>query len=176
MKVRDLPVRLRALQLLLKPGDLLGLQIRAFKREKSYTLLPRWLERVVLLAVHVEQLVVALFLRVVMVAKRGIELHAGIEQRLVRILELLLEILRPLRSVEIVADEGHQVEGKLIVGAFHLGSQLVPLLAAGAEVTQDRELQRVILVRHRQRKRSARLRRLRLWRRLRRHRGAAADE
>ena len=49
-----------------------------------------------------------------MVAERGVELDAAVEQRLVGHLELLDEVLRPLGAVDVVADREHQLERKRV--------------------------------------------------------------
>ena len=84
VEVRDLPRLGGALQLLRGPFDLLRLGIGAVERNEPDVLLRR-LERIVELALHVEELVVPLLTRIV-IAERPVELHAGVEERLVRAL------------------------------------------------------------------------------------------
>jgi hypothetical protein len=86
-----------------------------------------------------------------MIPQSRAEFDSGIEQRLVRDLELDLEVLRPLRPVQVVAHQQHQVELELLLHARDLRGHLVLLRFAGAEVAEHAELQRSVLVRHRQR-------------------------
>ena len=106
------------------------------------------LYRVVQLAVHVERLVVALLARVV-IAERRVELHARVEKRLVRRLELPLEVLRSIRAIDVVARERHHLEGKGPVQHDHLIGQLVLFPFAGPEIPKDEELERTVPVRQR---------------------------
>ena len=122
----NLPGAARGLQLVLEPLNLLRHRVRALEREKPHVRLRA--EGVVQLAVHVEQLVVALLAGVV-VAERRVELHALIEQRLVRQLELLLEVLRALRTVQVVADEHDHLVLEAVVQRHHLRGQIVLGLA-----------------------------------------------
>src|ERR1035438_9630309 len=95
MEEDNLPIAAGCRELLLKPLDLLRRRVGAVESEEADIRLRA--ERVVELPFHVEQLVEPL-LACVMVAQRRVELHAGIQQRLVAQLELLLEVLGPLRS------------------------------------------------------------------------------
>jgi hypothetical protein len=72
-----------------EPLNLFGIEIGAVEREEADTCL--WAERVIEPSSHIQQLVEALLARV-MVAKRRIEPHAGVQERLVRQFELLPEI------------------------------------------------------------------------------------
>ena len=78
-----------------------------------------------------------------MVPERGAKGHAGIEQRPIRPRELVLEVGRPLRAVEVVAEHHHQIEGKGLVRARHLRGDVELRLLAGAVVADDGELQRL---------------------------------
>ena len=149
VEVRDFPGLGGALQLLGGPLDLLRLGIGAVERNEPDVLLRR-LERVVELALHVEELVVALLTRVV-VAERTVELHAGVEERLVRLFELLLEVLRPLTAVDVVPHENDELVLESLADGGHLFREVVLRLRAGAEVSEDGKLQRAIAVRHRRR-------------------------
>src|SRR3954453_1094317 len=146
----NLPRLVRVLQLLLEPGHLRRIHVRAFEGEELHVLFR--LDRVIQLPVHVEQLVVTLFAGVV-IPERGVELHSGLEQWRVRHLELLLEILGPFRPVQVVADHRHQLVGEAVVYPLHLRGEIVLFLAASAEVSEHGELQRIVPVRERQRKR-----------------------
>ncbi len=138
----DLPVRVAGGQLLLQPRDLRLVHVVAVEREETDAPLGR-LERVVPLAVHVERLVEAL-VRVVVVPERGIELHAGVEQGLVRPFEFIGEIAWRLAAIQVVAE--HQAEFEREPGAC-LGEPLRdPQLSAspGATVADDRETDRLL--------------------------------
>ena len=151
VEVGNLPVVARAVELTFQPLQLLRVEIGRLEREEPHALLRR-LERVVGAAAHVERLVGALLPRIV-VAERGVELHAAVEQRLVWLLELVEEVLRPVPAIEVVADRQHQRERELRAHARHLLAELVLLALAGAEVSHHAELERVGLVRQRQRQR-----------------------
>src|ERR1035437_674838 len=100
MEEDDLPIAAGCRELLVEPPDLLRLRVGAVESEEADVGLRA--ERVVELPFHVEQLVEPLLARVV-VAQRRVELHAGIQRRLVGQLELLPEVLWPLRSVKVVS-------------------------------------------------------------------------
>src|SRR5450755_1575777 len=144
MEEDDLPIAAGCRELLVDPLDLLRLRVGAVESEEADVRLR--VEGVVELPFHVEQLVETLLARVV-VAQRRVELHAGIQQRLVGDLELLLEVLRPLRSENIVSSRHDQVVFEPPVECGHLVGQLELLLIAYAEVAEDTELERSILVR-----------------------------
>ena len=59
----------------------------------------------------------------VVIAERGVELHAGVEQRLVRDLELVREVLRPLRAVDVVADGDDELEREALMHPRHFRRQ-----------------------------------------------------
>ena len=82
-----------------------------------------------------------------MVAQRRVELDAGIQERLVGKLELLLEVLRALRSVQVVADQHDHAVLEPPVEFGHLLGELILRLAAGAEIAEHAELERAIPVR-----------------------------
>src|SRR4029079_12622492 len=146
MEVRDLPVVSRSRQLLLQPRTLFRIWIGAVEREEPDALLRR-LEGVIQLAVHVEQLVIALPLALVVIPERGVELDAGLEHTLVRELELGLEILPPLRAIEVVADGDDQLEREALVGLGHLRPELVLFALAGPEVAEHGEFERALTIR-----------------------------
>jgi hypothetical protein len=77
------------------------------------------------------------------IAERGLELHAGVEQRLVRDLELPAEAFRSFAAVDVVADGDDEQGWEDRVHFGHLRGQLVLLLAAVAEIAEDEELERV---------------------------------
>ena len=82
-----------------------------------------------------------------MVAERRVELHAAIEQRLVRNFEFLLEVLRALRPVQVVADQHHEVVLEALAEFDHLLGELVLRPVAGAEVPEDAKPERALLIR-----------------------------
>src|SRR5688572_1570278 len=108
----DLPVRSACRKLLLQPLNLLRIHVIAVERKEADTRRERWLERVVPLAVHVEQLVHTL-IRIVVVAQGRVELDPGVEQRLVRPLELPGVVGGPLAAVQVVAEQNAEIEGEL---------------------------------------------------------------
>src|ERR1017187_7908202 len=117
MEEGDLPIGAGCRELLLEPLDLLRRRVGAVESEEADVGLRA--ERVVELPFHVEKLVEPLLARVV-VAQRRVELHAGIQQRLVGQLELLLEVLRPFRSVKVVSHEHDEVVLESAVEYGHL--------------------------------------------------------
>ena len=137
---RNHPV-LAAGQFLLQPFALLGRRVVGLEGDELHVLLRR-LERVVRLATHVERRVTRLLARVV-IAERGLELHAGVEQRLVRDVELAAEGFRPFAAVDVVADGDDEQGREDRLHVCHLRGQLVLLLAAVAEIAEDEELERV---------------------------------
>ncbi len=145
MEIRNLPFLIRPADFLLQPRDLLRAQVVGFEREEPDILLRRF-ERVIRLAFHVERRVSRLR-AVVVIAKRGVELHTSIEQRLVGILELPLHVLRPLATIDVVADGDHQLVGKARPQVGHLLRELVLPAVASAEVAKDGELERILAVR-----------------------------
>ena len=114
---RDLPVLAERLQLLLEPRDLLRLGIGALEREEPDVLLRR-LERVVELAVHVEQLVEAL-LR----ARRDCRARRRTSRRrraaaCTAPRTCVWKSCGRSRAVDVVADEDHELERKPLRGAW----------------------------------------------------------
>ena len=105
MEEGNLPLRVRLRQLLLEPALLVLVHVVAVEREEADVLLLIGVEA---LAVHVEGLVEAL-VRIVVIAERRIELDVGVEQRLVRALELRDEVLRPLGAVHVVAEHDREL-------------------------------------------------------------------
>jgi hypothetical protein len=93
---------------------------------------------------------------VVVVPQRRSEGHAGVEQRTVRPGELLVEIVRTLRAVEVIAHHQHQLERKRPVGQGHLSGHVELRLFAGAVVADYRQLQRTGVIRQRRRRLSSR--------------------
>src|SRR5215203_4363769 len=125
VKERDLPALFRAAQLFLEPFDLRLIEIRAVEGEEPDVLLWRF-QAVIELALHVVRLVKPLLARVV-VAEARVELDARIEQRAVRFLELLDEVLRPLRTIDVVADHNYDRERLSLVGREQLPPRFVLL-------------------------------------------------
>ena len=77
-----------------------------------------------------------------MVAEAGVELDTGVEQRLVRPLELLQEVFGPLAAVHVVAQHDHEIKRKLLVPGVHLAGNVVLRPVAGAVVAHGREFHR----------------------------------
>jgi len=149
MEKRDLPGIGGAFELLLDPLDLLRNRVAAFQREEPHIAL-RGLERVVTLRLHVEVALKAL-LDGIVIAERGIELHARVDQRLVRHFELVPEVLRALRPVDVVTEENRHLERKAGMQRCHLCGQLELLRFTGTGVAKRQELQRPIPIRQRHR-------------------------
>ena len=84
-----------------------------------------------------------IFERHVVVAKGGVEAHAGREQRRIRLLELRDEILRLLTPVHVVAEHDHELEWNLRSSGGHLLTDVVLRATARAGVSDCRKLQRV---------------------------------
>src|SRR5678815_1452690 len=98
MKEHDLPSRAARRQLLVEPVELCLVDVIAVECEEPNPILR--LETVEALAVHVERLVVPLHGGVVMVAERGVELYAGIQQWFIRNRKLLIEVARFLAAID----------------------------------------------------------------------------
>ena len=129
-------------QRVLEPVHLGRGDVRAVEHEELDVALP---ERVEALAVHVEGLVEALR-RLVVVAERGVELDARIEDRFVRPLELSHEVGGTLAAVHVVAEHQHELERK---PRARLGQELgdvVLCASAGSGVADDGELHGVLFV------------------------------
>ena len=83
-----------------------------------------------------------------MVPERGVELDAGIEQRLVRELELLGVVRGPFATVQVVAHHDRKLERKLGPKGRQLLRHCVLTAAARASVANDGKLYGPVL--HRQ--------------------------
>ena len=103
MEIADLPSRVRCLQALRQPLQLLRIHVRAIQREKFHGAV---LEVVVALLSHMKWLVKTLVGTVVITEGR-IEFHSGVEQRFVRLFELPLEIGGALVAIQVVAQHEH---------------------------------------------------------------------
>src|SRR6185369_15250051 len=90
VKKANLPRFLRVLQLLLKPIQLNRIHVIAVQRKESNI---TFLEGVITLAAHIKWLIKLFVIGVIMISQRGIKFHACIEKGLVRLFELLYEIL-----------------------------------------------------------------------------------
>src|SRR5262245_57141935 len=145
MEEGDLPGFLGVLQLIRDPLNLFRLGVCAVQCDEPHILFGGF-EGVVELTVHVEQFVEPLFPGVV-IAERGIELHAGIEQRLIRRFKFLLEVLRPLRTVDVVSDEDDELVFEPGQHFGHLLRKLILHAVARTEIAEDRELQRSLPIR-----------------------------
>src|SRR6187200_2763654 len=98
MKEHDLPARAARGQLLVEPVELCLVDVVTVQREEPDVILR--LETIEALSVHVERLVVSLHRGVVMVAERGVELYAGIQQWFIRNRKLLIEVARFLAAID----------------------------------------------------------------------------
>src|SRR5687768_1569101 len=147
MEERDLPVGTAGGELLVQPLELLGVDIVAVDREEANAVLG--LEAVVLLVVHIEQLVLNLA-RIVVIAERRVELHAAVDQRLVRDRELLLIVARTFPPIQVVARHQDELERKLRTPVDHLPGDSILSLAGLSAVADDGELDRVRFVRQSQ--------------------------
>ncbi len=142
MEVHDFPRFARLLQRGLRPRELRRIQYVRVQHDESDVLSN---VGVVPPPLHVDRRIVDGG-DVVMVPQRGLKDDAGIEQRPVRPLELLFEVGRLLRAVEVVAEHQHQVVGKLLVDQPHLLGDLVLRLLARAVVADDRKFEGVRVV------------------------------
>ena len=80
-----------------------------------------------------------------MIAERRVELHAGIEQRLVRLFELRSIVFLAGRSfVDVVAGHQHELVVEALAIRHHLGRDFVLRLVAAAAVADNRELDRAV--------------------------------
>src|SRR5687768_2027413 len=143
----DLPVGSACRQLLVEPFELLAVHIIAVDREEPHAVL--WLEAVVLLAAHVERLVLDLP-GVVVIAQRRVELHAGVEERLVRPRELPFVVSGTLRSVQVVTCHQRKLEWKPRPPGGHLPRHSRLPCAGLTAVADDGELDGTIRVRQAQ--------------------------
>src|SRR4051812_34036872 len=135
MKEADLPVGLGVLELPGDPIELLAVHIITVQR-KEFRLAD--FEAVVTLSSHVERLVEAL-IRTVVIAKGSVELHAGIEKRLVRILEFGFEVGGRVAAIDVIAEHEDEVKGELIAVTQHMAGDLVLSRRAGSTVAYDGE-------------------------------------
>src|SRR5688572_15432973 len=101
VEIRDLPRAGRLLQLLFEPLQLRGFYVRGLEGQELDIGSRR--ERVVLLALHGEQLVEPLFARV-FVPQRRSELRPLIEKASIRRFELTEEVLRALTPKDVPAE------------------------------------------------------------------------
>src|SRR6266566_7312996 len=101
MKVNNLPLASGSLQLVFKPVELPLVYVVADERKEPDTFFR--LEGVVMLPAHIEFFVIDLSGRVVMISESRVKLHARVQQRLIRLFELLFEVLRRFPSVKVVA-------------------------------------------------------------------------
>src|SRR4029079_7718001 len=121
MEKTDLPVGSRVGKFFFEPVQLLGIEVIAVEREKVNV---SFLERIVGLAVHIEEFIETL-IGVVMVPERSVKLDAGIHQRFIRDLELLLQIRRRLSAVDVVAQHDRKIERKFLMKLQHALCDLV---------------------------------------------------
>jgi hypothetical protein len=75
------------------------------------------------------------------VAQRRVEFHACLEQRLVRVLEFLLEVGGLLAAVDVVAHHHDNVEFELLTPRRQALAGLVLRPRAGAGVADHREVE-----------------------------------
>ena len=103
------------------------------------------------MTVHVERRVVNLR-RIVVVAEHRVELDAGVEQRLVGLLEFQAIVFRRRRSlVNVVTTHQHEAEIEPLAIGLHLRGDCVLLRRSASAVADDGELDGQFLVRKRQR-------------------------
>src|SRR5712675_358441 len=131
VKKTDPPFGLRALQVLVKPAQLSGIHVVAVEREESHVSLA---EGVVTLAAHVERLVKPFVIGIIVISQRGVELHASVEKRLVRLLELIDEVTRGVAAVDVVAKHDHEVELDSLPVRLHQSCDIVLLALASAAI------------------------------------------
>ncbi len=153
----DLPLGARLRRFMLEPLHLLAIEVGAVEREEPHPRIPprdridRRRKGVIAVAIHVERLVEHL-LRVVVIAEHRVELDAGVEQQLVRFLELQPVILRgggPF--VDVVARHQDELVVEALPVGDHLRRHLMLGRPAAAAVADHRELDRAVFVRQRQR-------------------------
>src|SRR5947207_6224691 len=112
VKIDDLPFAAGAGEFLLEPLELTRVHRGAVQSEEADAAVRS--ESVVPLAAHIELLIRAL-IGGVMIAERRVELHARIQQRFVRQLELSEEIVRRLPAVDVVAQHQDDLEVDLLL-------------------------------------------------------------
>ena len=140
VEVGDLPLRVRAGELVLEPALLVLIHVVAVEDKEAHILLLIGVEA---LAAHAEILVEAL-VRIVVIAERGVERDVGVEQRLVGALELRDKVLRPLRPVQVVAEHDRELVRENGVRLPHLRAGLGLRAIAGAAVADHQELDGVL--------------------------------
>jgi hypothetical protein len=140
MEVGDLPPIVRGRELILEPLQLLLVHVVAVENEEAGVAFG---VGVVAVTVHVERFVEPLR-RVVVIAERGVEGNLGVEQRLIRLLELLDEVLRPFGAVDVVADHDHELERKQRSRLGQLLADLELRLRAGAGISDHGKAHRVL--------------------------------
>jgi hypothetical protein len=138
MEVADLPLFARVAQRRLDPFELFLVHQVAVEGDEADVGAG---VGVVALPAHVVEAVVHL-LRAIVVADRGLELDAGVEQRRVRLLEFLDVVGGDLAAVHVVAEHDHEVEWERAVDLRHLLGHVVLGAIAGAVVAHRGELQR----------------------------------
>ena len=135
MEVDDLPRLVCRLQRRFDPAELGAVhevRVEDHEADRAFD------EGVVALAAHVEERVVAVG-RLVMVAERGVERHAGLQQRRVGLLELVHEVRGCLTAVQVVADHDHELERKPCPCVGEPRADFVLRRLAGAVVADDGE-------------------------------------
>ena len=81
-----------------------------------------------------------------MVAERGVELHAIIEQRLVRLLEFVDVVDLPLAAIQVVAQHDRELERKPRARLHDFLRHVVLIAVARSAVADDQKLHRVRVV------------------------------
>src|ERR1700747_1878146 len=141
MKEADLPVLISGiLQLLLQPGELLGVHVIAVEGEEADI---SFFKSVVTRSVHIENLVQAL-VRIVVIPQRRVEFDACVQQGLVMYPELLFKILGAAAAVDVVSEHDHEIEGKSLPDAGHLLGHLILRLFTGSHVADGGEADRIV--------------------------------
>src|SRR5688500_5755434 len=149
MKVGDLPPGTGVSKLLMQPGELPAVQRPAVEDEEAGPTAGESAPQahlaaavgVIAFPTHVELLVVNLC-GIVMVADRGVEGDAGIEQWLVGSLETLLVVGRCVVIVDIVAQHHDELERESNAPGIQLRGGLVLPLVASSGITDHGESDR----------------------------------
>ena len=140
MEEADLPVLISGiLQLLLQPGELLGVHVIAVEGEEADI---SFFKSVVTRSIHIENFVQAL-IRIVVIPQRRVEFDACVQQGLIRHLELLFKILGAAAAVDVVSEHDHEIEGKSLPDAGHLLGYLILRLFTGSHVAYGGEADRI---------------------------------
>ena len=79
-----------------------------------------------------------------MVSEGRVKLHARIEQRLIWLFELVNKIFYRFVAVQVVTHHHNKLERKLLVRSSQLVCDLILGLVAGAVITNDSELDRIL--------------------------------